>query len=33
MQITRDIRDLIDRTLAEDLSIGDPTTDILVARS
>ena len=30
MQITRDIRDLIDRTLAEDLSIGDPTTDILV---
>jgi nicotinate-nucleotide pyrophosphorylase (carboxylating) len=30
MQITRDIRDLIDRTLAEDLSIGDPTTDILI---
>ena len=30
MQITRDIRDLIDRPLAEDLSIGDPTTDILV---
>ena len=30
MQITREIRDLIDRTLAEDLSIGDPTTDILV---
>ena len=30
MQITRDIRDLIARTLAEDLSIGDPTTDILV---
>ena len=30
MQITRDVRDLIDRTLAEDLSIGDPTTDILV---
>ncbi len=30
MQITRDIRDLIDRTLAEDLSIGAPTTDILV---
>lgn len=30
MQITRDIRDLIDRTLAEDLCIGDPTTDILV---
>ena len=30
MQITREIRDLIDRTLAEDLSIGDPPTDILV---
>ena len=30
MQITRDVRDLIDRTLAEDLGIGDPTTDILI---
>lgn len=30
MQITKEVRDLIDRTLAEDLSIGDPTTDILI---
>lgn len=28
--ITRENLDLIDRTLAEDLSIGDPTTDILI---
>lgn len=30
MRITREVRDLIDRTLVEDLSIGDPTTDILI---
>ena len=30
MQITREIRDLLDRTLAEDLSIGAPTPDLLV---
>ena len=31
MLITRDIRDLIDSALAEDLGTGDPTTDILVS--
>ena len=30
MKITKEVRDLIDRALAEDLSIGDPTTDILI---
>ena len=30
MQMTRDLADLIDRALDEDLSIGDPTTDILI---
>lgn len=30
MQITGEVRDLIDRALAEDLGIGDPTTDILI---
>ncbi len=30
MQITREVVDLIDRALGEDLSIGDLTTDILV---
>ena len=30
MQMTRDIEDLIDRALSEDLGLGDPTTDILI---
>ena len=32
MQMTRDIEDLIDRALSEDLGLGDPTTDILIPR-
>ena len=31
MQMTREVTDLIDRALGEDLSIGDPTTDILIS--
>jgi nicotinate-nucleotide pyrophosphorylase (carboxylating) len=30
MYMTREVADLIDRALGEDLSIGDPTTDILI---